>query len=78
MIKVYSFETCPWCAKVKKYLDSKNIPYEVHDIELNEEDLEACRALTGDTAVPVITADDENYILGFDKERIDKLIEKIA
>ena len=46
----------------------------VHDIELNPEDAEACEKLTGDTAVPVITADDKNYVLGFDKAKIDELL----
>lgn len=74
MIKLYSFQACPYCDKCKRYLDSKGVEYEVHDIELNEEDAAACEKLTGDTAVPVITADDKNYVLGFDKARIDALL----
>lgn len=74
MVKVYSFEACPWCNKVKKYLDSKNVAYEVHDIELNEDDAVACEKLTGDTAVPVVTVDDKNFVLGFDKAKIDELL----
>ncbi len=74
MVKVYSFEACPWCNKVKKYLQSKGVEYEVHDVELNPEDAAACEKLTGDTAVPVITVDDKNYVLGFDKAKIDALL----
>ena len=74
MVKIYSFEACPYCDKAKRYLDSKGVEYEVHDIELNEEDAAACEKLTGDTAVPVITADDKNYVLGFDKAKIDALL----
>ncbi len=36
MVKVYSITECPWCDKVKKYLKSKDIPYEEHNIEVNE------------------------------------------
>ena len=74
MLKIYSFEGCAWCAKCKRYLDSKGVAYEVHDIELNPEDAEACEKLTGDTAVPVITADDKNYVVGFDKAKIDEML----
>ena len=42
MLKVYGFQGCQWCAKVKKYLQSKGVEYEYHDIELNPEDAEAC------------------------------------
>lgn len=37
MVKVYSITTCPWCEKVKKYLKSKNVEFEEHNIELSEE-----------------------------------------
>ena len=74
MVKIYSYSGCNWCSKTRKYLDSKGVEYEVHDIELNEEDAAACEKLTGDTAVPVITADDKNYVLGFDKAKIDALL----
>ena len=74
MVKLYSYSGCSWCRKCKLYLQSKGVEYEVHDIELNPEDAEACEKLTGDTAVPVITADDKNYVLGFDKAKIDALL----
>ena len=70
MVKVYSFETCPWCDKVKKYLKSKNVEYEVRDIELDEEAAKECV----DTTVPVTNVDGKNYVLGFDKPKIDALL----
>ena len=74
MVKIFSFQGCPYCDKAKRYLDSKGIEYEVHDIELNEEDAIACEKLSGDTMVPVITADDKNFVVGFDKAKIDVLL----
>ena len=74
MVKVYSFETCPWCDKVKKYLKSKNVEFEVRDIELDEEAAKECVAISGDTTVPVTTIDGKNYVLGFDKPKIDALL----
>ena len=74
MVTIFSFQGCPYCDKAKRYLDSKGIAYEVHDIELNPEDAEACEKLSGDTMVPVITADDKNFVVGFDKAKIDALL----
>ena len=74
MVKVYSFETCPWCDKVKKYLKSKNVEYEVRDIELDEEAAKECIQISGDTAVPVTTVDGKNFVLGFDKAKLDAML----
>ena len=74
MVKVYSFESCPWCNKVKKYLDSKGVEYEVRDIELSQEAAQECLKISGDTMVPVTTIDGTNFVLGFDKEKIDQLL----
>ncbi len=74
MVKVYSITNCPWCDKLKKYLKSKGVDYEEHNIETNEDDLKECIRLTNDEAVPVTTADGKNYVLGFDKTKIDELL----
>ncbi|MBR1728804.1 MAG: glutathione S-transferase N-terminal domain-containing protein [Selenomonadaceae bacterium] len=75
MVKVYSITTCPWCDKAKKYLKSKGIEYEEHNIENSDEDAQACLKLSGDTMVPVITNDDVNYVVGFDKAKIDQMLD---
>ena len=74
MVKVYSFESCPWCVKVKKYLKSRGIDFEVRDIELSEEAAKECQKISGDLTVPVTTIDGKNYVLGFDKAKIDALL----
>ena len=74
MVKVYSLTNCPWCDKVKKYLKSKGVEYEECNIETSDEALAECQSLTGDEAVPVTTADGKDYVLGFDKAKIDALL----
>ena len=74
MVKVYSFETCPWCTKVKNYLKARGVEYEVRDIELDEEAAKECQKISGDLAVPVTTIDGKNYVVGFDKRKIDELL----
>lgn len=74
MVKVYSINNCPWCDKVKKYLQSRQVEYVECNIENDETALAECQALTNDEAVPVITADGQEYVLGFDKGKIDALL----
>ena len=63
MVKVYSISECPWCEKAKNYLKSRNIEFEEHNIELND-DRDVCYALSGDLVVPVVTTDDKTYVMG--------------
>lgn len=74
MVKVYSFESCPWCTKVKNYLKARGVEYEVRDIELDETAAAECQKISGDLTVPVTTIDGVNYVLGFDKKKIDELL----
>ena len=74
MLTVYSITQCPWCDKAKRYLKQKGVEYEEHNIEESQEDALACEKLTGDTMVPVIT-NGTDYVVGFDKEKIDALIQ---
>lgn len=74
MVKVFGFEGCPWCTKVKKYLQARGVEYEEHDVELNEEDAKECQRISGDLTVPVTTIDGVNYVVGFDKRKIDELL----
>ena len=75
MVKVYTVTGCPWCEKVKAYLASKGVEFEALDIERDESARQVCKNLTSiDGAVPVTTADGENYVLDFDKPALDKLL----
>ena len=73
MLTVYSITSCPWCDKAKRYLKASGVEYEERNIELNAEWAAECERISGDTMVPVIT-DGKDYAVGFDREKIDKLI----
>ena len=75
MVKVYSITQCPWCDKVKKYLKSKSVEYEERNIEENEEFAKECLSISGDTMVPVITPNDVDYVVGFDKAKLDSMLQ---
>ncbi|MBR7024778.1 MAG: glutaredoxin family protein [Selenomonadaceae bacterium] len=74
MVKVYSFEGCPWCDKVKRFLDARGVEYEVRDVEESQEAAKECQKISGDLAVPVTTIDGVNYVVGFDKRKIEELL----
>jgi len=74
-VKVYSTPTCPYCKMAKEYLSSKGISYQDLDVSSNKEALEEMTKVSGQMGVPVVVIDGEP-IVGFDKARIDSLIEK--
>ena len=74
MVKVYSISNCPWCDKVKKYLKAKQVEFEEYNIELDEAAKEECYRISGDLTVPVTTVNGKDYVLSFDKEKLDALL----
>ena len=74
MITIYSTPTCVYCNNLKKYLSDKNISYQEIDVASNEQELEKMVAISGQMGVPVVDIDG-NVVIGFDKEKIDELLE---
>ena len=76
MIKVYSVEWCGPCQKVKKYLDTKGVAYEVVTVADAKEDRDIVLEVSGQRSVPVTVINDE-VILGFDKQKIDEALKSL-
>jgi glutaredoxin 3 len=72
-VKVYSTPTCPWCTVVKKYLASKDVPFEDLDVSADRNSALEMVQKSGQRGVPVIDIDGE-IIVGFNQEAIDKLL----
>ncbi len=73
-IKIYSTQTCPWCKKAKEFFDSKGIKYKDVDVTDDEKARDEMVEKSGQMGVPVIDIDGE-IIVGFDQEKIEKLLE---
>ncbi len=71
---VYTSSTCPYCTMAKDYLTEKEVSYEEKNVQLDK-DARAELMAKGYTGVPVIVIDNEE-IVGFDKARIDSLLNK--
>jgi glutaredoxin-like YruB-family protein len=75
MIKVYSTKTCPWCTKVKEYLEGKKVVFENVDVQTNREAAMEMVRKTGQMGVPV-TQIGEKFIVGYNPEAIDAELAK--
>ena len=73
-VKVFTATGCPYCQKMKAYLDEKGIKYSDINIEKNQSAVEQIISLSGQMGVPVAVIDDK-VIVGFDKEAIDNALQ---
>lgn len=74
-VKVYSTPTCPYCVQAKEYLKNKGVEYEEIDVASDEAGRNEMVEKSGQMGVPVILIGDE-YIVGFDRGKIDELLSK--
>ncbi len=73
-IKVYSTKTCPYCVNLKEYLDEKGVKYEYIDVGEDKEAAKEMIEKSGQMGVPVTDINGE-IIIGFDKPKINELLE---
>lgn len=73
MVIIYSTPTCVYCNTLKEYLNSKKIEFKELDVSKDEKELEKMVAISGQMGVPVIDIDN-NIIIGFDKQKVDELL----
>ena len=76
-VKVYSTVSCPWCVKVKEYLDSLKIAYENVNIGVDREAAQELVKKTRQMGVPV-TQIGEQYIGGYDPDSIVSALKDVG
>lgn len=72
-VEVYSTPTCSWCNKLKAYLNKNRIRFTDINVAANPAIAEDLVRQTGQQGVPQTNIDGE-WIIGFDKKRIDQLL----
>ncbi|MBC7074294.1 glutaredoxin family protein [Candidatus Parcubacteria bacterium] len=72
-IKIYTTPTCPFCQMAKEYLKEKGFEFEEIDVSIDERAAQEMIEKSGQMGVPVIEIDDQ-IVIGFDKEKIDKIL----
>lgn len=77
-VKLYSTATCPYCKMEKAYLDEHQVAYDVKMVDEDHVAGEEMVRKTGQMGVPVTEIDfedgDAEYIIGFDKDRLNQLL----
>jgi len=65
-VKVYSTPTCPWCRKVKQFLESNSIPFQDLNVASDKAARDEMVNKTGQLAVPVLEINGEINV-GYDE-----------
>ena len=72
-VKIYTAPGCPFCMVAKDYLKERGIDFEEIDVSKNEKAVQELIEKTGHLGVPILEIDGE-IVIGFDKEKIDKIL----
>jgi len=72
-VTVYSTPSCSWCTKLKNYFREKNITFRDVDVSKDQRKMDELVRKSGQTGVPQTEIGSE-IIVGFDKARINKLL----
>jgi len=64
---------CPYCVTLKEFLKENNIEFEDIDVSQDKAALDEMVEKSGQMGVPVVEIDNQ-IIIGFDKEKITKLL----
>ena len=72
-VRLFLTPACPYCFTLKEFLKANNIKFEEIDVSKDEKAKEELIKKSGKMEVPVIEIDGQ-IVVGFDKEKIVKLL----
>ncbi len=79
-LTVYSATWCPDCRQAKRFLDEHGLPYELIEIDHDEQAARRLERETGKRGIPYFVLDDWTWIRayvprqGFDREGMKKVL----
>ncbi len=78
VVKVYALSTCPWCKKLKKFLEENEIAFSAVDVDLlkgdsREKALSEVDEAAGRRSFP-ITVIGDTVVMGFKPEEIKEAL----
>jgi glutaredoxin 3 len=76
-VVLFSTSTCSWCRRAKRYFKERGVPFKEINVERDPDAARDIVRKTGQTGVPVIKIGSK-WIIGFDKDRIDKELSRKA
>lgn len=72
-VRVFSTPSCPYCVTLKEFLKENGIKFEDINVAEDAQAREEMVKKSDQMGVPVIEIDNE-IVIGFDKEKISKLL----
>lgn len=75
MLTVYSTPDCGWCAKLKEYLDHNHAQYTVIDVSASRDNYKSLLEISGQSGVPVTVGERGEVVIGFDRKKLDELLQ---
>lgn len=73
-ITVYTTPTCPYCTKLKQWMDEEGLEYTEHNVAEDRQKAQEMIQATGQQGVPQTIIGDQ-AVVGFQPEKIKELIE---
>ncbi len=74
-VTVYMTSTCPWCDRVKEYLNTNGVAYEEKDVGKDYDAAMEMVKRSGQQGVPVV-ATDKDVIVGFDQAKLARVVDQ--
>ena len=72
-VKIYTTPICPYCYTLKEFLKEHNIEFEDIDVSQDEKARDEMIKKSGRLEAPIVEIDGQ-IVVGFDKEKIVKLL----
>lgn len=72
-VTVYTTTTCPWCTRLKDFLQAEGITFQEVDVRKDPAAARRMVEMTGQRSVPVTTIG-EQIIIGYDPDGIKALL----
>jgi glutaredoxin 3 len=73
-VRIFSTPSCPYCYTLKEYFKEHNLNFEDIDVSQDKIALDEMIDKSGQMSVPVVDVGGE-FIIGFDKKKINELLE---
>jgi glutaredoxin-like YruB-family protein len=73
-IEVFTTPTCPYCTKIKEWLEENGYDYQEHNVAENKEKAKEMIEKTGQRGVPQTFIGDK-AVIGFQPQEIEKALE---
>lgn len=74
---IYTTKWCPYCKKLRNYLEENHIDYEDRDIESNNLEINRLYKSINKNTIPIIVLK-EKILIGFDEEQLNYFYKNIA